>query len=663
MDLSDDAKAILLLTGHLRTKKSLRELGLLNSKQWNELRLHLEENEKSPGDLFEEEELLHQWAADQKRFWTLNKNPGKCVKLLKRGTALADAISYWETMDLWIMTHLDDDYPWRLKERLSGNEEAYPVLYGMGDRSLLQHGGLAVVGSRRPPEVFEDYYFNYARSLGEEAAKEEVTIISGGATGVDLHAMQGSLMEEGVVIGVLTHRLLEQATSNIYRDYLEEDRLAVVSLVDPEIDFFKVNDRYSYGRVAMQRNKYIYCLSDSAVVVRSGEKGGTIRGATENLEEGWVPLWVKENKEDNNEAGNEIIVEKGAKWFPENKGVKDHLRLAFEERDIRRAAILLTVNLSSDRSDRLKPLDFMEWGRFAKYLWERNATPANLIHEPYDMILETGDQLDGLSERIPGLLSPERQNRLPQEKRNWREAGISVLTRRDKGYPRLLKVKLRHDSPALVFVSGNLELLASDQKKAAILGAKQNINEADLSYAHSFGTALAREGRLLISPNFTKTEKESVRGALESGGRCIVLLAGMLQESVDDGRYDKYIQNQQLVLLSASAPHAKPNYTVYNQHYDIACALSDAVVVVRSGKNDIVAKCVRGSRERGGLPIWVRKTERDIPGNELIVKQGGQWLLNGKDEFFRLRDIFDWVDGPEQLHQQKQLSMFPRYGG
>lgn len=660
MQLSDDAKAILLLTGHLRTKKSLRELGLLSSRQWNRLRLYLEQNGKSPGDLFEEEKILYQWAVQDK--WYPSENAGKCVKLLQRGAALADATSCWETIGLWIMTYLDEGYPWRLKERLPGHKEAYPVLYGMGDSSLLQHGGLAVVGSRRPPEDMEDYYFDYARSLCKEAA-EEVTIISGGASGVDIHAMRGSLDAGGNVVGVLTHRLLEQATSSIvYRDYLEEGRLALVSLVDPEINFFEVSDRYAYGTVAMQRNKYIYCLSDTAVVVRSGKKGGTIEGATENLKEGWVPLWVKENKGHDNKAGNKLIVGKGAKWFPENKGVKDHLRLAFEERDIRRAAILLTVNLSSDRSDQLKPFDFKEWGRFAKYLWERNATPANLIHEPYDKILEKGDQLDGLSERIPDLLSPERQNRLPQEKRNWCKAGISVFTRRDKGYPRLLKFKLRHDSPAVVFVSGNLELLASDQKKAAILGAKQNINEADLSYARSFGTALAREGRVLISPNFTRIEKESVRGALESGGRCIVLLAGKLQESLGDGGYDKYLENQRLVLLSASAPHARPNYSVSRQHYDIACALSDAVVVVRSGKNDIVAKCVRSSRKRGDLPIWVRKAERDIPGNELLVKQGGHWLQNGKDKFFRLRDVFDYVDVPDWMQQRKQLSMFPPYG-
>lgn len=52
MTFSDDVRAILILTGHLGAKKKSKELGLLNPKQWNRLRLYLEQIGKSPGDLF-----------------------------------------------------------------------------------------------------------------------------------------------------------------------------------------------------------------------------------------------------------------------------------------------------------------------------------------------------------------------------------------------------------------------------------------------------------------------------------------------------------------------------------------------------------------------------------------------------------------------------------
>jgi predicted Rossmann fold nucleotide-binding protein DprA/Smf involved in DNA uptake len=74
---------------------------------------------------------------------------------------------------------------------------------------------------------------------------------------------------------------------------------------------------------AMLRNKYIYCLSDAAVVVHSGNPktskngkgGGTWTGALENLKKSWVPLWVK--RSDDIKSGNEDIARAGGFWLSE----------------------------------------------------------------------------------------------------------------------------------------------------------------------------------------------------------------------------------------------------------------------------------------------------------------------------------------------------------
>ncbi len=644
MTFSDDARAILILTGHLRAKKKSRELGLLNPKQWNRLRLYLEQVGKSPRDLFREEEILRQWA-DQDRWYRL-EDAEKCVKRLQHGAALANAVTQWAKWNIWVMTYLDHDYPWRLKERLSNRSDFSPVLYGVGDRSLLQDGGLAVVGSRKPPAELEGYYLDYTQSLGEAAAAEAVTVISGGARGVDIKAMTGALEKDGNAVGVLTHQLLEKSSSRIYRDYLEGGTLALVSLVDPEINLFKV-DRYAYGSAAMQRNKYIYCLSDAAVVIRSDKKGGTWSGAVENLQESWVPLWMKKDSEHDTEAANKIIVEKGAKWFPENKDVNDHLRLSLRQRDIRRATILLTVNLSSDQSNQADPLNFKEWGQFARDLLHKKKTPADLIYEPFGQVLEEEDQGGFSIRRIEGLLNPDRINRLSQEEESWRDAGISILTRGDRNYPRTLKIKLRHDSPPLMFVVGNLELLVSEQKKVAILGLRKNDGKTDLNYAYSFGAALAQKGGVLVSTNHSKIEKEAVKGSLESDGKCVIILPGRLQTLLSVGDYSEYLENQQLVFLSISAPHSKI-HPASKQDCDIACALSTAVVVVRSGKEGVIANCVSDWRKREDLPIWIRETDEPIPGNQLIFERGGGcWLPNGEDVETHVqytdRSVSEWL--------------------
>lgn len=68
----------------------------------------------------------------------------------------------------------------------------------------------------------------------------------------------------------------------------------------------------------MQRNKYIYCLSDAAVVVHSSRnKGGTWHGAVESLKNEWTPLWVRRTAD--GAAGNaELAVKAGEKWLPEH---------------------------------------------------------------------------------------------------------------------------------------------------------------------------------------------------------------------------------------------------------------------------------------------------------------------------------------------------------
>ena len=45
-----------------------------------------------------------------------------------------------------MLTLADDSYPWRIRDRLA--QDASPVLFVTGDRSILEAGGVAIVGSR-----------------------------------------------------------------------------------------------------------------------------------------------------------------------------------------------------------------------------------------------------------------------------------------------------------------------------------------------------------------------------------------------------------------------------------------------------------------------------------------------------------------------------------
>ena len=231
-------------------------------------------------------------------------------QLLGRGGALGLLLERWQRAGLWVITRSDPEYPRRLKERL--RQESPPVLYGCGDRTLLDRRGIAVVGSRDASE--DDLAFT--ERLGSDAARQGLAVVSGGARGVDQRAMLGALENEGVAVGVLADSLLRSVTSARYRKHVASGCLVLISPFNPEA-------RFNVGN-AMNRNRYIYCLSDAAVVIGSKTgKGGTWSGAIEDLEAGWVPLWVKWSPDAG--SGNPELVARGARWLPEELGSLDRL--------------------------------------------------------------------------------------------------------------------------------------------------------------------------------------------------------------------------------------------------------------------------------------------------------------------------------------------------
>ena len=291
MNMNAQAQAVILLTvpfGKTDAKP-------LSVREWGRFALWLKDHALEPSRLLngDPKPLLTSWTDPNV---TLQRIEG----LLDRGGALGLAVEKWQRAGLWILTRSEPDYPERLKRRL--RLDSPPVLFGCGNRALLNKGGVAVVGSRDANE--NDLQFS--KDLARSAANQGLSVISGGARGVDESAMLAALESEGTSVGVLADSLLRTATSAKYRKYLLAGDLALISPFNPEAGF-------NVG-TAMARNKYIYCMSDAAVVVNSTpDKGGTWNGAIEDLKSDWVPLWVQ--PKDDPASGNATLVQKGARWF------------------------------------------------------------------------------------------------------------------------------------------------------------------------------------------------------------------------------------------------------------------------------------------------------------------------------------------------------------
>jgi predicted Rossmann fold nucleotide-binding protein DprA/Smf involved in DNA uptake len=234
--------------------------------------------------------------------------PGRIEGLLARGAAMAPATGKWLRSGLWIVSRSDEAYPRRLKKKLG--HEAPALLFGAGEAELLDAGGLAIVGSRNASEAELDF----ARDVAARCARDGIAVVSGGARGVDSAAMQGAGAMAGRVIGVLADSLLRASLNRENRLGIEEGRLVLISPFSPEAGFNAGN--------AMQRNRYIYALSDYALVVQSDyEKGGTWAGAAENLKAGWVPLFVRNDPDSRGIAG---LLKRGARTYAPGSGSLAH---------------------------------------------------------------------------------------------------------------------------------------------------------------------------------------------------------------------------------------------------------------------------------------------------------------------------------------------------
>ncbi|MDD2740663.1 MAG: DNA-processing protein DprA [Rhodocyclaceae bacterium] len=274
---------------------------LLKPSEYNNLAFHLREMKAQPADLISPDAInlirACQTVVDENRL----------KQLLARGFLLSQAVERWHARAIWVVSRADADYPQRLKTQL--REKSPALLYGCGDISLLDSGGLAIVGSRH----VDDSLVNYTLEIGRLTARSGKALVSGGAKGIDQAAMRGALSAGGKVRGVLADGLEKMALEREYRNPLLNGQLVLISPYDP-------NAGFNVGH-AMERNKFIYALADASLVVSSDVgKGGTWTGAVEQLnKQKSVPVYVRSTGEPS--EGLEALLKKGAISWPNPQDV------------------------------------------------------------------------------------------------------------------------------------------------------------------------------------------------------------------------------------------------------------------------------------------------------------------------------------------------------
>ena len=281
MTLTDDAKTAVALT----TRLGSPERPSLTPKMWHELERALRDAGYRPVDVFDK-------SVDLSSVPGISKDTHDRIRRLTSdaGSAMleVDELSH---RGIWTTTIFDYGYPHGLIDRLGHN--APPVIFGSGNIGLLSKPGIGIVGSRD----VTDEGAEVAKALARKAVSLGMSVVSGGAKGVDQLDMIAAFSDRGTVVGVLADSLIGRIRQPETLQALDEGTVCLLTQQAPSSGFTPA--------AAMARNKIVYALSAlTAVVASDEESGGTWSGAVEALraENGIVAVWRGPGEGPGNEA-------------------------------------------------------------------------------------------------------------------------------------------------------------------------------------------------------------------------------------------------------------------------------------------------------------------------------------------------------------------------
>jgi DNA processing protein len=227
------------------------------------------------------------------------------------GEDTAAAIAAWEsTTDLTRELRRIEEYDCQV---LTQEDEAYPpvlrqiydppiVLYVKGQLLPADRNAVALVGSRRATPYGQET----ARRLGYQLAYVGVTVVSGGARGIDTAAHQGALQAKGRTLAVLGNGInivFPPENAALF------ERIASHGAVLTQFPFNRRADKQSFPI----RNRIVAGMTTGTVVVEAGLVSGALITANMAVEAGRQVFAVPGRIDSPQSKGCHELIKKGAK--------------------------------------------------------------------------------------------------------------------------------------------------------------------------------------------------------------------------------------------------------------------------------------------------------------------------------------------------------------
>ncbi len=309
------------------------------------------------------------------------------------------------------------------------------------------------------------------------------------------------------------------------------------------------------------------------------------------------------------------------------------------------ATILLTSYFSRPQKGEVKPLTNTEWGKLASWLMGKGLSPEVFMEQDVPSLLSDWEDNKITRERIIGLLNRGHSFALAMER--WSRAGLWVITRSDKAYPKRLKARLKMHAPPVLFGCGNQELLNTGG--LAVVGSRKATPE-DLSFTNQLGQRAALKGLPIVSGGAKGIDEASMISALDNGGFAIGVLADNLLKASCSSKWRQGLMEKRAVLISPFYPEAGFNVGNAMARNKYIYCLADVSIVVHSGKTGGTISGAKENLKKQWVPMWVKPSDDLEAANSELVSLGGYLLDSNVSDL----DLHDLLTPPENTNAIEQ---------
>jgi DNA processing protein len=210
---------------------------------------------------------------------------------------LADMTAVSRALEAGAVLRESDEYP----ERLAKAKSVPPALFAWGDWECVRAPSVAIVGTREATT----YGRATAQKFAEHLARCGVTVVSGGAIGIDAAAHKGALEGGGKTVAVMGSGI-DKVYPALHRGLFAQIRESGC-LVSQFAAGMAPN-----GYKFLMRNILVAALSDAVLVVEAPERSGALFTANAANEAGRQVFVVPANIDNANFRGAHALIRHGA---------------------------------------------------------------------------------------------------------------------------------------------------------------------------------------------------------------------------------------------------------------------------------------------------------------------------------------------------------------